>query len=46
LRAGNCEGGGEQKTLKKVEKTFEKPLDKRERMWYNAQALPLRLKSG
>jgi hypothetical protein len=46
LRAGNCEGDPEKRNTKKVEKTFEKPLDKRERMWYNAQALPLRLKSG
>ena len=27
-----------QKTLKKVKKTFEKGIDKRERMWYNIRA--------
>ena len=28
---------GTEKITKKVEKTFEKPLDKRKEMWYNNQ---------
>ena len=44
-----CQGAGNRKetdreeTAKKVEKTFEKPLDKREGMWYTIRALPHRL---
>jgi hypothetical protein len=34
------------RNLRKVEKTFEKPLDKGRRMWYNVRALPHRAKSG
>jgi hypothetical protein len=34
------------RNLKKVEKTFEKPLDKRKGVWYNVEALPHRGKSG
>ena len=30
-----------EKYRKKVEKTFQKPLDKRTRMWYNSQAVRL-----
>ena len=30
-----------EKYRKKVEKTFQKPLDKRMRMWYNSQAVRL-----
>ena len=28
------------RNLKKVEKTFEKPLDKRKEMWYNNRVAP------
>ena len=38
-----CEEQRDETYRKKVEKTFEKPLDKCERVWYNSQALPLRV---
>ena len=35
-----------QKFLKKVEKTFKKPLDKRMEMWYNTKAVRTRVNAA